>query len=68
MSEDNLFIESINIRIEDSSNGEGYYYTLTNDRGDWGFYQEEPPTKISDSLYNQINEIYKIKQRNQSNQ
>ena len=64
MTEDKLendyFIESMNIRIEDSSTGEGYYYTLTYDLGDCAFYQEDLPTNIPESLNNQLNEIYQI--------
>lgn len=64
ISEENLendyFIESINIRIEDSSTGEGYYYTLTSDLGYCAFYQEAPPTKISKSIDDQLTEIYQI--------
>jgi hypothetical protein len=62
MSEDNLendyFIESINIRIEDLSTGEGYYFTLTSDLGDCDFYQEKPPTQIPVGIDKQIMEIY----------
>ena len=64
MSEENLdhdyFIESINVRIEDSSTGDGYYYTLTYDLGDCAFNQEEPPTEIPKSLDNQLTDIYHI--------
>lgn len=64
MSEDSLendyFIESINIRIEDSSTGEGYYLTQTYDLGDCGFHEVEPPTKMPESIDNKLIEIWKF--------
>ena len=65
MSEDSLendyFIESINIRIEDSSTGEGYYLTQTYDLGDCGFHEVEPPTKMPESIDNKLIEIAQLK-------
>ena len=58
--ENDYFIESMNVRIEDSSTGEGYYYTLTYDLGDCAFYQDEPPTIIPESLDNRLTEIHQI--------
>ena len=58
--ENDYYIESINIRIEDSLSGEGYYLTQSHDRGDCGFHQGELPSELPYKLENKLVELWKF--------